>query len=78
MNYLRKDLKGKTVLVNEKNFDEKYHKDISEGFMCEDGNGCFQGTFGEKIYGYWVSTKEKDVISGRDVVKEKATSPEVA
>ncbi len=67
MNYLRAELTGKTVSVIKSHFDEKFQKDIEQGFVCEAGNGCHSFTFGEKIFGYWVATKEKDTITGRDV-----------
>lgn len=80
MNYAHQELEGKIVSVNKKHFKPEFYKDIEQGFMCEGGFGCHTGTYGESIYGYWVATKEKDKISGRDTVRviEKATSPEVA
>jgi len=81
MNYLKQDLTGKTVMVIKDHFEEKYHDDISEGFVCEGGFGCSPFTNGEKIFGHWVKTKESDQLSGRDVesiIEPKTTSPEIA
>lgn len=67
MNNLYLDLTGKEVRVYPNRFKKEFHKDIKDGFKCEDGFGCHPQTNGEKIYGYWIATNERDVIGGRDV-----------
>ena len=53
-NSLNKDLTNKVVKV----------KDQKESFVCESGFGCLPTTNGQKIFGYWFDSKEKDMISG--------------
>ena len=67
MNLLKTRLEGKIVSVIKKNFKPEHQETIRDGFMCETGFGCHPMTNGEKIFGYWVSNKESDVIGGSDV-----------
>lgn len=62
MNNLKIDLTNKVVLVSTRHLKPEV---TDRRFLCEAGFGCHSGTFGEKIFGRWLSDNQKDCIGGR-------------